>query len=185
MKSIIKIFLISVILSFPAIAETTELNDYPDFVTFFNMYNESIISSHGKLTLMNKPRKLQKLGKESVTGTYKGTLNYRTKVRGFSGIVYIEYNDYSDLEDWIITGSTNIKANLFANGRMFGTVNVSGKYNAKIKYDDLLIKGGNAGGGFYTVEFENGPSGIVPWDSILNEDIAIEDADNKVAPIGE
>lgn len=185
MKKLIKYLIVSALLCAPLFSETTENTDYPDFVTFFNMYNKSIISSHEKLTLMNKPRKLQKLGKESVTGSRTGTLGYRTKVRGFSGVVYIEYKDYSDLEDWTLTGNTNIKANLFANGRMFGTVNIAGKYNAKIIYDDLLIKGGNAGGGFYTVEFENGPSGTVPWDAILNEDIAIEDADKKVAPIGE
>ena len=68
---------------------------------------------------------------------------------------------------------------------MSGTVTVSGKYNAKISYDNLLIKKGNAGGGFYTIEYEDGRKEIIHWDAILNEDIAIEDADNHVENIEE
>lgn len=156
-----------------------------DPVVFFNEYNKNIISSHDKLVLMNKPKKLQKLGKESKKGDISGTVAYRTKVRGFSGVVTIKYTDYSDNTDWILNGDNIIKANLFANGKMSGTVTVSGKYNAKISYDNLLIKKGNAGGGFYTIEYQDGRKEIVHWDAILNEDIAIEDADNHVENIEE
>lgn len=157
--------------------------EYPDFVTFMNEYNKTMFSSHKKLVLMNKPKKLQKLGKEVKNGDISGLVDYKTKVRGFSGIVIMKYENYCDFPEWIINGETNTKANMNANGKMFGTVNVSGKYNAKVIYDNLLIKKGNAGGGFYIVQYENGLQGKVIWNEIEQENVAIDDADDKVSEI--
>lgn len=160
--------------------DTLQNAEYPDFVTFMNEYNKTMFSSHKKLVLMNKPKKLQKLGKEVKNGDISGLVDYKTKVRGFSGIVIMNYENYSDFPDWIVNGQTNTKANMNANGKMFGTVNVSGKYNAKVIYDNLLIKKGNAGGGFYIVQYENGAEGKVMWNEIELENVALEDADSNV-----
>ncbi len=171
------LFFISITLNLNINAET---KDYPDFITFMNMYNQTMISSHNKLILMNKPKKIQKLGKESQYGNISGTVNYKTKIKGFLGIVIIDYDNYSDEKDWIINGQTNVKANLFATGKMYGTINISGKYNAKIIYDNLIIKKGNAGGGYYIIQYENGNSGKVYWNEIETENILIEDVDETI-----
>lgn len=180
------IFFISILCAFSFVffSQTEEnLQEYPDFVTFMNEYNKTMISSHKKLILMNKPKKLQKLGKEVKYGDISGGVNYKTKIRGFSGIVIMDYKDYSDFGDWVFNGQTNVKANLYANGKMFGTVNVAGKYNAKVIYDNILIRKGNAGGGYYVIQYENGSSGKVMWNEILPEDVAIDDADEEVKEI--
>ncbi len=172
------LFLLGIIL--PAMAEPVAYEDYPDFVTFMDMYNVEVWSSHDKLVLMNKPRKLQKLGKETKYGDNNGSVFYKTKVVGFSGVVTIHYTDYSDNDGWILNGNSNIKANLNANGKMFGTVTVSGDYNAKVSYDNLKIKKGNAGGGYYTVEYGDGRVGRVEWDEPKNKTVPINDADATV-----
>ncbi len=66
---------------------------------------------------------------------------------------------------------------------MFGTVNVSGKYSAKVIYDNILIRKGNAGGGYYVIQYEDGSSGKVMWNEILPEEVAIDDADEEVTEI--
>lgn len=179
-KSLLAALLMTVGISLQVFSAEIPYEDYPDFVTFMDIYNVEVWSSHDKLVLMNKPRKLQKLGKERKLGNLAGSVFYKTKVVGFSGVVTIQYTDYSDHEGWILNGFSNIKANLNANGRMFGTVIVSGDYNAKVSYDNLKIKKGNAGGGYYTVEYGDGRIGEVPWDAPKNKVVPISDADAQV-----
>ncbi len=142
------------------------VSENPDFLEFFNLYNTEIYNSHAKLTLMHKKNNLSKLGKESVQGSLSGTLSYKTSLKGFNGVVTMEYKNYSDNPDFVFNGFMNTRANICANGRMFGTVVVSGKFNAKISYDNIEIKKGGAGGGFYTVEYADGSKENLAWDQV-------------------
>ena len=71
---------------------------------------------------------------------------------------YTNYADYyinnneSFGKYFIINGDTNTKAEMTADGKMFGIVTVTGMYPAKVDYSTLQIKKGSAGGGGYMVE---------------------------------
>lgn len=168
-----------VVLILQAASAHAQLHTHQDYIDYMNAYNKTQFTSHHKLTLMHKRRNMEKLGKETVSGDVSGTLSYKTKLSGFSGVVIMKYTNYSDDEDWMIDGYTNIKANIRANGRMYGTVDVYGKYPGKIVYDNLLIKKGNAGGGYYIVMLSDGTQDNVLWDEILNEKIANETEDEE------
>lgn len=157
--------------------KSVDKSSHSGFVDFFNAYNASLYSSQGKLTLMHKKNILAKLGKESKDGKLSGNVSYATSISGFNGIVTIEYKDYSDFSGWILNGFTNVKANLFGNGIMFGTVEVVYGENQKawIVYDNLEIKKQVAGGGFYIVRFESGEEGRVAWNEIKLYDFQFQD----------
>lgn len=146
------------------------LQEYPDFVTFFNLYNQEISSSHDKLTLMHKKKNLFKLGHEIINGNISGSLTYRTTLKGVNGIVIMEYKNYQDEPGWILNGFTNTKADICANGRMFGTIEISGKYSAKIIYDNLVIVKGKAAGGYYTVIYPDGSRADIAWNSVSHNE---------------
>lgn len=142
---------------------------------YMNVYNKNIVSSHSKLTLMFKRIALQKLGKEFAQGSFSGSLSYRARAKGFHGEVIIRYDNYSDDEHWTLEGNTNIRANIFANGKMYGTVECAGNYPGKVSYDDIVIKRGSAAKGFYKVEPAGFPPANVSWDSLLPEDTGVTD----------
>ena len=147
--------------------------------TYMLTYNQTIYINHPKMVLMNNKSNLAKLGKEEVSGKYSGTCLYQTKVRGFSGIVMMKYTNYCDTEGWIFNGYANVRANISASGMMFGTMIVSGMYPGTVCYDNIEIKKGNAGGGFYTIEPEGFDKAELPWDSIPEEIIANEEFDKE------
>lgn len=138
-------------------------------LAYMDAYNESIIASHGKFTLMNKRRNLAKLGRETCFGDLAGDAKYRARVRGFSGLVTIDYTDYMEFSEWALNGSTNIKANIKANGKMFSHIDCRGMYPGTVYYDNIKIKKGKAGGGYYTVSREGFPDAQIPWDAIQSE----------------
>lgn len=142
---------------------------------YMNVYNKNIVSSHSKLTLMFKRIALQKLGKESAQGTLTGSLSYHAKIKGFHGEVIIRYDNYSDDKLWILEGNTNIRANIFANGKMYGTVECAGCYPGKVSYDDIIIRFGSAAKGSYKVEPAGFPPADVGWDMLLPEDTGVTD----------
>ena len=146
---------------------------------YMSAYNGTVVSSHDKLTLMHRKRNLQKLGRENAKGDLKGDVSYKATVRGFHGVVYLEYDDYGDNPHWVITGGTNIRANILANGKMFGMVECSGMYPGKIYYDNLLIKKGNAAGGYYVVEEKGFEKSVVGWNEIDEELIANEELEKE------
>lgn len=119
---------------------------------YFMLYNKMITFSHNKLVLMNKKKTLDKLGSETIDGNLSGSLAYKTSVKGLSGVVTMDYVNYSDNSDWIIDGSMNTKANMSANGTMYGTIEIKGMYPGKIYYDNVIITDGKAGGGTYDVQ---------------------------------
>lgn len=138
-------------------------------LTYMNTYNENVIKSHSKLTLMHKRINLQKLGKENALGDTSGYLAYHAKVKGLNGVVTMEYSNYCERVQWILNGNSNTKANIFANGKMFGTVKCTGMYPGSVSYDDVEIKKGKANGGFYTISRKGFPDVTIKWDAILSE----------------
>ncbi len=136
---------------------------------YMDTYNENVIKSHSKLTLMHKRINLQKLGKDTSLGEISGYLKYDAHVRGLNGVVEMEYSNYSEKIQWILNGYTNTKANIWANGNMYGTVKCIGMYPGSVCYDNIEIKKGKAHGGYYTIKRKGFPDATVVWDSILSE----------------
>lgn len=145
--------------------------------TYMQVYNRNIVASHSKLTLMFKRIALQKLGKEGADGDISGALSYHAKIQGLSGTVIIRYDNYSDAEHWVLTGNTNIKANIFANGKMYGTILCGGMYPGAVDYSRIVIRKGAAAGGVYVVMPEGFPSGNVLWNALASEDTGVADAE--------
>ena len=128
---------------------------------WFREYNKTVMRSQAKLSLMHKKTDTDKLGKESINGDLTGTLSYDAHIQGFGAEILMHYTDYADYyinnnesfgRYFIINGDTNTKAEMSADGKMFGIVTVTGMYPAKVDYSTLQIKKGSAGGGGYMVE---------------------------------
>lgn len=121
---------------------------------------KTVESSQKKLTLMHKPNNLDKVGSETINGDISGTLSYNAKVEGLGARITMPYKNYADSyignnKDlgiyFLFDGDTNTSSNMSANGSMDGTVICSGMYPGKVRYDNVEIKSGNAGGGYYGV----------------------------------
>lgn len=144
---------------------------------WFREYNKEIFSSQAKLTLMHKPSDLDKVGSETVYATVPvngslGTLGYNAKVAGLGAEISMPYKEYADHYIvsngqnigvyFILNGNTDTTSNMSANGHMHETVRCyhyenynglfQGMYPGSAKYDNLEIKGGAAGGGYYLVQ---------------------------------
>lgn len=102
-----------------------------------------------RLDLMNRSGYLSKLGSEEIEGLISGTLSYKTSIKGFSGIVTLTYDNYSDESGWIFSGQIIVKSNINGNGSFDGTITVSGISPATVYYDRAIMKSGAAGGGTY------------------------------------
>lgn len=136
---------------------------------YMNTYNESISASHHKLTLMNKRYALSKLGKETIEGDMMGEVFYHARVRGFGGVVTLSYRDFEEYNGWVLRGNTDVKANIWANGKMLKTVQCVGMYPGSVNYDHIKIKKGKAKGGYYTVSRYGFPDATIVWDAIDTE----------------
>ena len=130
------------------------------FDQYLREHDKTIRSSQKKLTLMHKSNNLDKLGSETINGDISGTLYYNASVSGVNGVVTMKYTDYCDYYiggDSILgpyftfNGNTNTDANMSSNGSMNGVVTTTGMYPAKVTYNNVEIKGGAAGGGYYIV----------------------------------
>lgn len=155
-----------------AVCEGVELNDFsiPEDsesqcesqaqnqteIEYLKAYNESSLSSHKKLTHMHKRSNLAKLGREKVYGNISGSCEYWARIRGFKGVVTIIYKNYCDIDGWILNGECNTKANIRANGKMYGCMNVTGVQPGKVWYDNIVIKKGTSAGGTYGVQVKGG-----------------------------
>ena len=129
---------------------------------WFREYNKTVKKSLGKLTLMHKSGDMDKLGQESVNGEISGSLSYNAKVEGTSGRVLMHYTNYADFYTgsdsnlgiyFLLNGDTNTSASMSKNGSMDGTntADISGMYPGYAIYNNVAIKGGAAGGGYYVV----------------------------------
>jgi len=128
---------------------------------WFREYNKTIKKSQSKLSLMHKPNDMDKLGSETISGDFSGTLSYNAAIAGLGAEITMHYDNYCDFyiandsdfgKYYVITGNTDTTSNMSANGNMHGTVNVTGMYPGFADYGNLQIKGGAAGGGSYDVE---------------------------------
>ena len=103
---------------------------------------------------MHKKSNLAKLGKEKVCGNISGTCEYGARVRGFKGVVTIVYKNYSDFDGWVLNGECNTRANIHANGKMYGNIEVTGANPGKIFYENMIIRKGTSAGGTYGVQLQ-------------------------------
>lgn len=128
---------------------------------WFFEYNKTVKSSQKKLSLMHKKKDTDKLGKETIYGV-TGSLLYDAHMSGLGAEIIMEYSNYCDFyinNDpnlgpyfLFVGGNTNSKCSMDSSGMMNGTVTCKGMYPGKANYDHLEIKGGGAGGGYYSVE---------------------------------
>lgn len=143
---------------------------------WFREYNKDIASSQAKLTLMHKPVDTDKLGSETVNANIPvngsvGTLSYTAKISGLGAAITMPYKNYADHyinNDknlgiyYILNGSTDTDSNMSGNGNMSNTVRCyhyapynglfQGMYPGYAIYNNLQIKSGAAGGGYYLVQ---------------------------------
>lgn len=127
-------------------------------------YIKTTLNSQKKLTLMHKSSATDKIGSESSYGDISGSLSYDASIAGLGGRVIMHYDNYADfyiMNDkslgvyFLLNGNTNTKASMDTNGTMDGTVTIQGMYEGKVRYDNIKIKGGAAGGGTYGVWRKN------------------------------
>jgi hypothetical protein len=144
---------------------------------FFEEYNKTVKSSHGKLTLMHKSPDTSKIGSESKTGTVPGgSVAYNaTLVSGGLGgariiMTYSSYADFYSQDDpneayFTITGNSNTSANMSSNGSMDGTMTAVGMYSGTVVYDGITISGGSAGGGTYGITIPGQGTKQIPYNT--------------------
>lgn len=143
--------------------------EYSNAVEYLREFNESSLSSHKKLTHMHKRSNLAKLGREKINGEISGTCEYWARVRGFKGVVTIIYKDYCDIDGWILNGECNTRANIHANGKMYGTVEITGVKPGKIYYENVIIKKGTSAGGTYGVQRNDSERSEVEYNVLPQE----------------
>ncbi|MBO4320717.1 MAG: fibronectin type III domain-containing protein [Treponema sp.] len=156
---------------------------------YMREYNLTSASSHKHLTLMHKSGNTAKLGQETGYGSVSGTIDYDAHVSGVSGRVIMTYTNYADFyihndgkmnstplgpdEDEVgtehgiyflfVEGNTNTSAGMDTNGTMDGTVTCRGMYPGSVNYNNIQIKGGAAGGGYYVVTRQGFAPENVHW----------------------
>ena len=135
----------------PGLAETPDFAKVPaDYaLTFFRKFNET----QKKLTYMNKPGSLEKVGTETVSGNISGTIFYDVKVKGLGADVILRYTNYCDEEGWTFDGEILTYSNMAQNGYFEGTIKITGIAPGEVCYDKVIMKKGAPGEGFYLVSF--------------------------------
>lgn len=137
---------------------------------WFREYNKSIFTSQNKtiaagyryngLSLMHKSPDTSKLGSETIYGECGGTCYYNAALDGLGAYITIKYTNYCDAyingkEElgpyFILNGNTDTTSNMSGNGNMLKSTESTGMYPGTAVYDNLTIKGGAAGGGYYIV----------------------------------
>ncbi len=119
--------------------------------------NAALNKSYDKMTIMNKPGALSKLGSEETRGNKSGTFRYEAKVKGLGGVATLTYSNYSDDGVLTIDGFNSTTSDMLLNGSMDGLLKVSGMYNVQIDYSKVQIKKGKAGGGTYGIILAGAP----------------------------
>lgn len=121
-------------------------------ITFFKKLN----GTQKKLTYMNKKSALAKVGTETVAGNISGSCFYDVKIKGAGGHVTLRYTNYCDEEGWIFDGEIITNSNMAQNGSFTGTVKMTAPEGSDIPdleicYDNVLLKKGAPGDGYYLV----------------------------------
>ena len=112
---------------------------------FFKKFNET----QKKLTYMNKPGTLEKMGTETVKGNISGTVFYDVKIKGMGAVVTLRYTNYCDEEGWVYDGEIITHANMSQNGTFSGIIKVTGVSPSEVCYDNVIMKKGQPQGGYY------------------------------------
>ena len=149
MKKIFTIILSSLLFSF-LFAESPSAEEAA--LTFFKKLNET----QTRLTYMNKKSSLAKVGTETVNGLVSGTCFYDVKIKGAGALVTLRYTNYCDEAGWIFDGEILTNSNMSQNGTFTGTVKMrapegSGTPDLEVSYDNVLLKKGAPGEGYYLV----------------------------------
>ena len=119
---------------------------------FYVFFNTTLKKSYPKMTLMNNPSALKKLGSEETTGNKSGKFLYNAKVKGMGGLATMTYQNYSDDNIVFFNGDMITKADMFSSGTMDGQMQMSGMYNGTIYFDKVIIKESKAHAGTYGVK---------------------------------
>ncbi|MCR5437250.1 MAG: hypothetical protein K6E97_09340 [Treponema sp.] len=144
---------------------------------WFREYNKTVMNSQRKLTLMHKSNDMDKLGSETVNGTLSGTLYYNAEVKGLGAAITMKYTNYADFyinNDsaegyyFFINGNTDTEANMSGNGTMHKSTTSTGMYPGIADYENLQIKSGAAGGGYYKVTTKDLNGNIIFTNSQVN-----------------
>ncbi len=154
MKKIYTILISLLLFSF-LFAESPSAEDAA--LTFFKKLNET----QTRLTYMNKKSALAKVGTETVNGLVSGTCFYDVKIKGAGGIVTLRYTNYCDEEGWVFDGEIITKSNMSQNGTFTGTVRMTAPQGSstpdiEVNYDNVLLKKGAPGEGYYLVTITAG-----------------------------
>ena len=119
---------------------------------FYVFFNTTLKKSYPKMTLMNNPNALKKLGTEETTGEKCGKFLYNAKVKGVGGVATMTYQNYSDDNLVFFTGDMITKADMFSSGTMDGQMQMTGMYNGTIYFDKVIIKESKAHAGTYGIK---------------------------------
>ena len=147
MKKLSGILFSLILISF-LFAQDSSAEDYA--LTFFKKLNET----QTRLTYLNKKSSLGKVGTETLNGLVSGTVFYDVKLKGAGAIVTMRYTNYCDEAGWVFDGDIITNSNMSQNGSFSGTVKMktpegSGTPNLEISYDNVLLKKGAPGDGYY------------------------------------
>ncbi len=149
MKKIYTILISLLLFSF-LFAESPSAEDAA--LTFFKKLNET----QTRLTYMNKKSALAKVGTETVNGLVSGSCFYDVKIKGAGAIVTLRYTNYCDEAGWVFDGEIITNSNMSQNGTFSGTVKLTTPQdcdtpNLEVNYDNVLLKKGLPGEGYYLV----------------------------------
>ena len=163
------IFLISSFTFLSAESPTSETQSAEEAaLTFFKKLNET----QKKLTYMNKKSSLAKIGTETINGNISGTLFYDVKIQGVGALVTLRYTNYCDEDGWIFDGEIITNSNMSQNGTFSGTVKMTAPLNSgtpslDVCYDNVLLKKGAPGAGYYLVNYTGGEAEKVDYSVYL------------------
>jgi len=134
---------------------------------FFYEFNKSYASAIYNLTLMHKPRDLNKLGTEIKYGTISGQIYYNARIQGFGGDITVTTTNYCDfyIENdpakgpyFILNGDSGSTANMSGNGMMKPvTITCTGMYPGTVFHGNVVLRRGTVAGGTYGVTPEGFP----------------------------
>lgn len=132
-----------------------------DFMMEYIPYEDKTMD---RLVLMHKSSNLEKIGSEQIDGLKSGSLSYKTKVQGLSGLVTMTWTNFCEDDGWIFDGTMYTKANILGQGKLSGQISVSGKYSATVYLDNITIKNNVTAGGTYGVVLGNNPRVEIPYE---------------------
>ena len=138
---------------------------------FYVFFNTTLTKSYSKMTLMNKPNALNKLGSEETNGNKSGTFKYNAKVKGMGGVATMSYKNYSDDNLVFFTGDMITYADMFSSGNMDGYITMSGMYNGTVGFKNVQIKNSKANEGTYSIKPFGTDEKDIPytWNFVTNE----------------